>query len=67
MISTKKLNTEIMGLTPEERKKKVNKLKEEHEDYLQKRGNQNAMKIKNIVDSIVIIVFDRTFFVLISN
>ena len=24
MISTKKLNTEIMGLTPEERKQKVN-------------------------------------------
>ena len=35
MISTKKLNTEIMGLTPEERKQKVNKLKEEHEDYFQ--------------------------------
>ena len=45
MISTKKLNTEIMGLTPEERKQKVNKLKEEHEDYFQTSGNLNALYI----------------------
>ena len=45
MISTKKLNTEIMGLTPEQRKQKVNKLKEEHEDYFQTSGNLNALYI----------------------
>ena len=45
MISTKKLNTEIMGLTPEQRKQKVNKLKEEHEDYFQTIGNLNALYI----------------------
>ena len=34
-----------MGLTPEERKQKVNKLKEEHEDYFQTSGNLNALYI----------------------
>lgn len=34
-----------MGLTPDERKQKVNKLKEEHEDYFQKSGNVNALYI----------------------
>jgi len=45
MISTKKLKTEIMGLTPEERKQKVNILREEHEDYFQTMGNINALYI----------------------
>jgi hypothetical protein len=45
MISTKKLNTEIMGLTPEERKQKVNKLREEHEDYFQTVGTMHALYI----------------------
>jgi len=33
MINTKNINREIMGLTPAERKQKVAKLREEHEDY----------------------------------
>lgn len=40
MISTK---NKIM--TPTERKAKVSKLKEEHEDYFQKSGNTNALYI----------------------
>ena len=34
-----------MGITPEQRKQKVNKLKEEHEDYFQTIGNINALFI----------------------
>ena len=34
-----------MGLTPEQRKQKVNKLREEHEDYVQTMGNLNALYI----------------------
>ncbi len=34
-----------MGLTPTERKTKVAKLREEHEDYFQKEGNINALYI----------------------
>ena len=34
-----------MGITPEQRKQKVNKLKEEHEDYFQTIGNLNALFI----------------------
>jgi hypothetical protein len=45
MINTKKINIEIMGLTPAERKSKVKKLREEHEDYFQKEGNLSALYI----------------------
>ena len=45
MITTKNLNNEIMGLTPADRKIKVAKLREEHEDYFQKEGNINALYI----------------------
>ena len=34
-----------MGLTPAERKKKVAKLREEHEDYFQTEGKINALYI----------------------
>ena len=34
-----------MGLTPEQRKKKVATLREEHEDYFQKEGKINALYI----------------------
>jgi len=45
MINTKNINREIMGLTPAERKKKVAKLREEHEDYFQTEGIINALYI----------------------
>lgn len=45
MINTKKLNREVMGLTPAERKAKVTKLREEHEDYFQTEGKINALYI----------------------
>tara|TARA_B110000444_G_C18727616_1_gene541688 strand:+ start:231 stop:806 length:576 start_codon:yes stop_codon:yes gene_type:complete len=45
MINTKKINNKIMGLTPAERKIKVAKLKEEHEDYFQTEGKINALYI----------------------
>tara|TARA_R100000951_G_C2620545_1_gene174316 strand:- start:441 stop:998 length:558 start_codon:yes stop_codon:yes gene_type:complete len=45
MINTKKLNREVMGLTPAERKAKVTKLREEHEDYFQTEGKLNALYI----------------------
>lgn len=46
MINTKNINkTQKMGLTPEQRKKKVATLREEHEDYFQKEGKINALYI----------------------
>lgn len=46
MINTKNINKkEKMGLTPEQRKKKVEILREEHEDYFQKEGIINALYI----------------------
>ena len=45
MINTKNINREIMGLTPQQRKEKVAKLREEHEDYFQKEGKINALYI----------------------
>ena len=45
MISTKNINNNKMGLTPDQRKKKVAKLREEHEDYFQTEGNINALYI----------------------
>ena len=46
MINTKNINKkEKMGLTPEQRKKKVAILREEHEDYFQTEGIINALYI----------------------
>ena len=45
MINTKNINKNKMGLTPEQRKVKVAKLKEEHEDYFQTEGKINALYI----------------------
>ena len=45
MISTKNINKNKMGLTPEQRKTKVAKLREEHEDYFQTEGKINALYI----------------------
>ena len=45
MINTKNINKNKMGLTPEQRKVKVAKLKEEHEDYFQTEGKVNALYI----------------------
>ena len=45
MINTKNINRDKMGLTPDQRKKKVAKLREEHEDYFQIEGNVNALYI----------------------
>lgn len=45
MISTKNINNNKMGLTPDQRKKKVAKLREEHEDYFQTEGKINALYI----------------------
>lgn len=46
MISTKNLNnTKEMAITPDERKAKVNALREEHEDYFQTNGIINALYI----------------------
>ena len=45
MINTKNINKNKMGLTPEQRKIKVAKLKEEHEDYFQTEGKINALYI----------------------
>jgi len=46
MINTKNINkTQKMGLTPEQRKKKVATLREEHEDYFQTEGVINALYI----------------------
>ena len=46
MISTKNLNnTKEMAITPDERKNKVNALREEHEDYFQTNGTINALYI----------------------
>jgi len=43
MIKTKKIEKKVM--TPAERKKKVVKLREEHEDYFQSIGQANALYI----------------------
>jgi hypothetical protein len=40
-----KLKSKIMGITPDQRKKKVADLKEEHEDYFQTEGKINALYI----------------------
>ena len=45
MINTKNINKNKMGLTPEQRKVKVAKLREEHEDYFQTEGKTNALYI----------------------
>jgi hypothetical protein len=46
MINTKNLNkTKEMAITPDERKAKVNALREEHEDYFQTNGIINALYI----------------------
>jgi len=46
MISTKTINkNKTMGLTPSQRKEKVAKLREEHDDYFQNIGNLNAVYI----------------------
>ena len=45
MINTKNINRDKMGLTPDQRKKKVAKLREEHEDYFQTEGKINALYI----------------------
>ena len=45
MINTKNINKNKMGLTPEQRKVKVAKLREEHEDYFQTEGKINALYI----------------------
>jgi len=45
MINTKNINKSKMGLTPEQRKVKVAKLREEHEDYFQTEGKINALYI----------------------
>ena len=39
------INTKNKSMTPAERKEKVNKLREEHEDYFQKEGKINALYI----------------------
>jgi|TARA_R110000772_G_scaffold130551_4_gene238818 hypothetical protein len=46
MINTKNINKDKkMGLTPDERKSKVAKLREEHEDYFQAEWKGNALYI----------------------
>jgi len=45
MINTKNINKNKMGLTPDQRKKKVATLREEHEDYFQTAGIINALYI----------------------
>jgi hypothetical protein len=45
MINTKNLNNEKMGLTPQQRKDKVAKLKEEHQDYFDIHSNNNVLYI----------------------
>jgi len=45
MISTKKINNENMGLTPTERKDKVVKLREEHQEYFIGESTPNAIYI----------------------
>ena len=45
MISTKNINNNKMGLTPDQRKKKVAKLREEHQDYFQTEGKKDALYI----------------------
>jgi excinuclease UvrABC nuclease subunit len=45
MINTKNINNKDMGLTPAQRKQKVAKLKEEHQDYFDIQGNNNVLYI----------------------
>lgn len=45
MISTKKLKIEIMGLTPEQRKIKIIKLRDKHINYFQTEDKINALYI----------------------
>jgi|TARA_R110000851_G_scaffold13067_1_gene44876 hypothetical protein len=46
MINTKNINKDKkMGLTPDQRKSKVAKLREEHEDYFQKESKLDALYI----------------------
>ena len=45
MISTKNINNNKMGLTPDQRKKKVAKLREEHQDYFETEGKKDALYI----------------------
>ncbi len=46
MLNTKNINkTKEMAITPDQRKTKVNALREEHEDYFQTNGIINALYI----------------------
>ena len=45
MINTKKINNKDMGLTPAQRKEKVAKLREEHQDYFDTNNLKNALYI----------------------
>lgn len=45
MINTKNINNKDMGLTPAQRKQKVAKLKEEHQDYFDIHSNNNVLYI----------------------
>ena len=45
MINTKNINNKDMGLTPAQRKEKVAKLREEHQDYFDSNSKPNALYI----------------------
>jgi excinuclease UvrABC nuclease subunit len=45
MINTKNINNKDMGLTPAQRKEKVLKLKEEHQDYFDISNHKNVLYI----------------------
>ncbi len=45
MINTKNINNKDMGLTPAQRKEKVAKLREEHQDYFDSNNKPNALYI----------------------
>tara|TARA_R100001463_G_scaffold130888_1_gene190579 strand:+ start:2694 stop:3245 length:552 start_codon:yes stop_codon:yes gene_type:complete len=45
MINTKNINNKDMGLTPAQRKEKVAKLREEHQDYFDSNNKTNALYI----------------------
>ena len=45
MINTKNINNKDMGLTPAQRKEKVAKLREEHQDYFDTSNLKNALYI----------------------
>ena len=45
MINTKNINNKDMGLTPAQRKEKVAKLREEHQEYFNISNLKNALYI----------------------